>query len=349
MDMNWNGRRHLVEALLMLGMWVCSGIPAASAADLPTPETEAPAVVTNREVTLDDVLMFVVDRVSADAAAPSVKQRLSGAVSDTALSEYDRALLGMTNCFGSEALQEALRPVLAQENPFLPEALRPYERLLTDLTQAMDDLSAVLESVRDKASADRAAEMVENFRPYVLSLSSRAEKLSEPPSESYRRMTGHLLTELRPRVARLLMAWGQLKLRSDGYYDSSRLQSALPELSEVLENMDMPMDPATIGEVSRVASAMEPLLREWLNLARGVRDKASADAAAPRLQQLAQRLRALCSESLGQGYEHELCMANPQVELLMQACDRVSHHFAGLRPAFFGSPALGEALRHEED
>ncbi len=332
----------------MLGLWASVCLPAASAV-LPVSGQEVSAAAPSREVTLDDVLMFVVDRVSADAAAASVKQRLSGAVSDAALSEYDRALLGMTNCFGSEALREALRPVLPQESLALPEALRPYGELLSELTQAMDDLSSVLESVRDKASADRASEMVENFRPYVLSLSSKAERLSEPPSESYRRMLGYLLMEMRPRAARLLMAWGQMQLRSDDYYESSRLQSALPGLSEVLENMGMPTDPATIGEVSRVASEMEPLLREWLNLAREVRDRTSADAAAPRLQELAQQLRALCSESLGQGYEHELCMANPQVELLMEACDRVSHHFAGLRPAFFGSPALKEALQHEED
>jgi len=330
-------------------MWASACIPVALSSVLPVPVPEEPAVAPSREVTLDDVLMFVVDLASADAAAPLVKQRLSGEVSDSVLSEYDRALLCMTNCFGSEALREALRSVLPLENSALPEALRPYEELLSELTQAMDDLSAVLESVRDKASADRAAEMVENFRPYVLSLSSKAERLSEPPSESYRRMMGHLLMEMRPRAARLLTAWGQLKLRSDDYYGSSRLQSTLPELSEVLENMDMPTDPATIGEVSRVASAMEPLLREWLNLAREVRDRSSADAAAPRLQQLAQQLRALCGESLGQGYEHELCMSNPQVELLLQACDRVSHHFAGLRPAFFGSSALKEALQHEED
>lgn len=346
MNWNWNRKLLILEAPLVLGAGVWNN---AAAESLPRQgEAAVDSAAVARKEALDDILMFVVDKSSADAAAAQVRQRLEGGAA-LSLSASDRALMEMTSYFGSEALQKALSPLLPVESSPDPEELRPYETLVVEFAQALDDLASVLESVQDKATADRAAEMVENFRPYVLSLSEKEKKLPKPPEEIDRYMMGRSVVEIRPRVARLLQAWGRLHLRSEEYYDSSRLQKALPELGEVLENMNMPLDRDSIGEVTRVALGLEPLLREWLNLAHQVRDQATADAAAPRLQELAQQMRSLWGETLGRGYERELCSVNPQVELLMQACDRVSHHYAELRPPFFGSAALRDALRHEED
>ena len=122
----------------------------------------------------------------------------------------------------------------------------------------------------------------------------------------------------------------------------------MPQVNEVLENLGLAADPAVLPQLVEAAEKMEPLMVEWLQVAKGIRDEATANAAAPRLTALAQAIRAASIDKLGSGYEKQLANVSPRLQILMMATDRVSHWFEALSQPYYGSAALQKALEHEE-
>ncbi|MBQ1961354.1 MAG: hypothetical protein II349_07510 [Akkermansia sp.] len=337
---------------------LCAWIPAALAqAGDATPSASAtaveaaPGVLVTEKGVLDEVLMYVVDKKSADAAAPDVVRVLKDSTAmprEMLLSEYDRSILAATSCFGSTKLMAALSSVFVPDSQY-NESMAPYQSLQTELGQLLHDMANVLEKVNNKASADAAAEMAQNIPSYMSSLRDKVEALPHHnDDELLRAHVRRYQVTVRPGASRVLCAWGKLMARDEDLYGSTRLASALPMVNEVLENLGMAADPGVLPQLVQVAGQMEPLLVEWLHVSKSITDTASADATAPRLQKIAADIRAVCADKLGRGFEKDLSNVSPRLQVLMMATDRISHWYAELPTPFYGSDALRAALEHEE-
>lgn len=338
---------------------LCACIPAviaqmntAASSLQPGVGKSAPAhVVITEKGVLDEVLLFVVDKKSADEAAPVVASKLEEYASmprEVMLSEYDRTILASTSCYGSSKLMSALSSVFVPDSQY-QERLAPYLTLQTELGVLLSDMASVLEKVDSKDSADVAAEMAQNIPAYMNSIQAKAEALPyHDDDELLRVRVRRYHVTVRPGASRVLRAWGKLQKRDADLYGSSRLAAAMPLVNEVLENLGMAADPEVLPQLVAVAEQMEPLLLEWLNACKSIHDTASANAAAPRLLQLATDIRAVSVDKIGFGYEKDLSNISPRLQVLMMATDRLSHWFAELPTPFYGSAALQAALEHEE-
>ncbi len=306
--------------------------------------------VTEKGV-LDESLLFVVDKKTADAAAPVVEMVLrehADIPKEMMLSEYDRSLLAATSCFGSAQLLKSLRPVFVPDSQYQAQ-LAPYLALQAELGLVLDDMAKLLKHVHDKASADAAAEMAENIPAYMASLSEKVAALPNHDDDQLQRArVRRYQVTVRPGASRLLRAWGKLMAESADMYGSTRLLAALPQVNEVLENLGMAADPAVLPQLVQATEVMQPLLEEWLQVSQCIKDRSSADAAAPRLLELAEAVRATSISKLGNGYEKDLSNVSPRLQVLMMATDRISHWFEDLPTPFYGSEALKKALEHEE-
>lgn len=307
-------------------------------------------MVTERGM-LDEALLFVVDKKSADEAVPAVVRALKENAEvqrEMMLSEYDRSILATTSCFGSTRLLTALAPVFVPDSQY-KERLAPYQALQTELGLLLSDMADVLEKVDSKAEADAAAEMAQNIPTYMSSIREKVEALLHHDDDELLRVrVRRYHVTVRPGASRLLRAWGKLAARDENLYGSARLAAALPMVNEVLEDLGMAADPGVLPQLVQVAEQMEPLLVEWLKVSKTITDKASADAAAPRLLQLATDIHAVSIGKLGSGYEKDLSNVSPRLQVLMMATDRLSHWFAELPTPYYGSEALRAALEHEE-
>lgn len=311
----------------------------------------SPGTMVTEKGVLDELLLFVVDKKSADEAAPKVAcmlQENAEVPPEMMLSEYDRSILASTSCFGSAKLMAALASVFVPDSRF-DERLAPYQELQTELGVLLCDMSDVLEKVDSKADADAAAEMAQNIPAYMSSLREKVMALPHHDDDEILRVSVRRYhVTVRPGAARLLRSWGKLMARDENMYGSARLVAALPVINEVLENLGMAADPTALSQLVQVAEKMEPLLVEWLKVSKSITDKASADAAAPRLLQLATEIRAVSTDKLGSGYEKDLSNVSPRLQVLMMATDRLSHWFAELPTPFYGSDVLRTALEHED-
>lgn len=337
---------------------LCAWIPAAMAQEstpavplrAETVET-SPGVQVTEKGLLDEALLFVVDKKSADAAAPIVANLLKehdAMPREMMLSEYDRSILATTSCFGSSKLEAALSPVFVPDSRY-QELLAPYLALQTELGLLLSDMAEVLEKVDSKASADAAAEMAQNIPAYMGSLQEKVEALPHHDDDELLRVrVRRYHVTVRPAASRVLRAWGKLLEKDVDLYGSARLTQALPLVNEVLENLGMAADPEVLPQLVKTAEMMEPLLMEWLKVSKSITDTVSADAAAPRLQKLADGIRAVSVDKLGSGYEKDLSNVSPRLQVLMMATDRLSHWFAELPTPFYGSELLRAALEHEE-
>ena len=345
--------------LLSSGCAVLSALIPAVVAQSARPEEMQVAAVETAGVSitekgaLDKTLLFVVDKSSADEAAPQVVQRLKECAAvqmprELLLSEYDRSLMAATSCFGSSALESALSSLLVSDSQYYAQ-LAPYMELQMELGLLLEDMAKTLERVNNKRSADAAAEMAQNVPGYMGSLRDKLQMLpAQDAGVVQRALVRRYHATVRPGSGRLLRAWGKLLARDAELYGSARLEAAMPQVNEVLENLGLAADPAVLPQLVEAAEKMEPLMVEWLQVAKGIKDETTANAAAPRLTELAQAIRAASIDKLGSGYEKQLANVSPRLQILMMATDRVSHWFESLSQPYYGSSALQTALEHEE-
>lgn len=324
------------------------GFPAMAQEADPEP---AAAIAVTRSAELSRLLLFVADRDSADAAAPKVAALLKGVdPRSIRVADYDLGMMQAMRCFGSTSLQQALHPVIPMLQPEQYPQLEPYRQYYEAMWSYMDDLAATFGQIDSKQSADRAASMVEEFPPFLLSLLEKAVPPLQSDDATARAETymGRPIT--RVKAGRLLTAWGRLQQRSSTYYGSERLEKALGGLNEVMQNLNIQADPDGIGTLTRIAHDLVPLLREWIAVARTVRDRPTADAAAPKFLDLRRRMGELSQGlSLGEEYETDIFNICPEGELLVHICDHITHYFEKeTHPPFYGSAALQEALTHED-
>lgn len=301
---------------------------------------------------LSPILMYVADRAGADAAAPRIRRIIEReGVAQLKVEPYDLLLLRGTSCFGSPALQQVMRPFIPPPTEEELAAVEPFLTTFNEMWQAMDDLAALLEGVQDKAMADAAAEQLFSFAPFMSSCAEKFAALEFPGPESARReLRMRYLTGTRTHTSRLLQAWGRLALRNADYYNSEHLVEGLLAVRDVLENMDMQVDPAAIPAVMQVTAQVRPLMQQWVAVVALVQDRASADVAARQLMRIREQMRTITRNAgLSRSYEEDIFLFSPELEVLVHIMDRISHHLEEeVKPPCFGSSTLRSALEHED-
>ena len=318
----------------------------------PPASAQAPQEQQAEKISLSPILMFVADRNTAEAAAPRIRRLIKDI--DPALVQiapHDFIMLRSTACFGSESLRKVLAPFIPTPSDDELGALRPHLKLLENLWQAMDDMTGSLNTVTDKRSADAAADMLESFTTYVASLS---EKIAELPPPVETMISAELrlryITGTRMCTSRFLQSWGMLAAKSPEYYGSERLIESLLMVRDVLENMDMQVDPEAIPHVMAMSRELRPLMRQWIAVVSQVRDRDSANVAGIHLRRIRDKMRELAMQSgLSRTFEEDIFLFSPELEMLVHIMDRISHHLAEeVHPPFYGSQPLQDALEHED-
>lgn len=301
---------------------------------------------------LSPILMYVADRNSADAAAPRIQRMIEQVgIDKVTVDQYDLLLLRGTSCFGSPELQAVMKPFLPQLTDKEMADVTPFLQPLSEMWQAMDDLTATLNRVTDKATADSAAELLDSFAPFMASRAEKLAELTEPtPRAARRELRMRYLSGNRRHVSKFLQAWGALALRDAAYFESERLMEGLLAVRDVLENMNMQVDPDAIPGVMKATRELEPLMRQWVALIALVRDKDSADVVSLQLSRLHREMRAItCNAGISRSYEEDMFLFSPELEILVHIMDRVSHYLQDeVKPAFFGSRRLRSTLEHED-
>ncbi len=289
---------------------------------------------------LAGILVFVHNKASADAAAPRVAALLASPEGRDAVlrHEYLHYLYYRFDCFGSRALQDALVPMLNRlESPSAREFRRRLRPSLASAYARMEEMTDVLNSVVDDASAKRAAAIL---RTYTL---KNHHVLIEATTKA---QNGLLLTNtdyqlplgVRDRAEdRFYHAWMRLRLRCKDCL--SELQQALHfTLADV--RVHPPMSAAQQEKRGQILAAMH----EWLDVAAGIHDKASADAAADWLERrnaaLGVRLQDVRHEK-SEKRESFRCICLEQLTLILEAAH---DYLAFATPRYFGSEKLRRQL-----
>ncbi|MDO5463332.1 MAG: hypothetical protein Q4F40_00215 [Akkermansia sp.] len=315
--------------------------------------TAAPLPAQSQEqVSLSPILMYVADRNSADAAAPRIAALIQQkGVAGITVDSADIMLLHGTSCFGSVELQQVMEPFIPKPTSGVLMELKPHLSILTDMCQAMEDLSVTLEEVKDKTTADAASEMLESFVAYMTSCSDKIAELPLPEDEETRmELRMRYLMGIRRSTSRFLQSWAALESRDAGYYQSELLVESLLSVRDVLENMDMQVDPEAIGKVMSAADKFKPLMQQWIAVVSLVRDKDSATVAAIQLHRLQGMLRDMAAENgLSRSFEEDLFLASPELEVLVHIMDRITHYLQEeVQPPCYGSERLQQVLEHED-
>lgn len=319
---------------------------------LPAQFTATAAERQPDQVSLTPVLMYVADRQSADAAAPRVARILASTPADRiAIDEFDKNLLEATGCFGSVELSKVLAPMIAQVPAEEMPEIAQHMALLHEMWAMLDQVTLALDTVKSPEDAEVAANVLESFKPFMFTWSQAVAQVPEPDNDLARkRLRMEFLIETRPRIGKLLNAWAELALRDAEYYGSRRLVEELQNVCDVLDNMDMAADPDVMPALATTARKLIPLLNQWLGVISLVRDKDTADAAAPHIIRIhEQMVRVMREASLSRVHERELFHVSPKFEVQAHICDRIMHYLMEeVSPACFGSEKLKAALEHED-
>ena len=303
-------------------------------------------------VSLTPLLMYVADYAGEEAVAPRVAALIEQTPKEKlVIDEFDRVLLESTGCFGSVQLSNALAPFLelppAEDMPEIAQ----HMALLHEMWNMFDQVTQALELIKTKEDAEIAANILESFKPFMFTWSQAVSEVQEPDSDlAKRRLRMAYLVETRPRIGKLLNAWADLALRDAEYYGSSRLVEGLQDVCDVLENMDMAADPDVMPALATTTRQLIPLLNQWVGIISLVRDKDTADAAAPHIVRLHKQMALVMQQAaLSRVHEQDLFNVSPRFEVMAHVCDRIMHYLLDeVKPPCFGSEKLQQALQHED-
>lgn len=216
-----------------------------------------------------------------------------------------------------------------------------------------------LEGVRDKASADAAADQVRRSTAQLESLSEASQSMSLGMPEKERSAAYAAVgEELEKSTARLERAARDLAAK--GCYGSEKLGAALEELiggeDPAAEGGDPLAEmPAKLRPLATNFLEDEAQRREMTKALASVSDRAAADAVAPAIVEQANQLHARLLKSRSLFREASLTQEEvlpyllPLDESNAQATRELFAQIKRLeKQDFYGSAALGQALEHLE-
>ncbi len=243
---------------------------------------------------LYSLLVGVHDKASADAAAPRLRQTLRAAPADAEPELPPGIELYLHRCvryYGSPALAEALAPLLRGEAG-AKDAPAAFIAHISTLRAKLTSLTATLEQVTDAATEAQAVAAIEALPAWLLHWQAGCTKL-QPAVNAYGAegiaIQAELEWTLPALVDELFHACGRAQARVEG---------GCPDLVKAMQHAWLTIDeipffppladlnPALLAQAEEHTKA----LAEWFTLVGGIRDKASADAAADWLTQQSSRL-----------------------------------------------------------
>ncbi len=300
---------------------------------------------------LNAILAFVYDRATADAAAPRVKALLA-ANPDLPELPYETGihLIERYDCYGSDALKEALSPLYAEileESPELLQFKTSVLPLIDEQRAQVEELTRDMEAVSDEASAAKVAATIRSLREKTLERSGKTEaamsEIKLGMGDMYRVMA--LLNSRSTDAAdRLLYAYAQAQQGREGGYAELKaafIGTLLNAEEDMPDEILQSLEPAALLACKRQAEA----LREWLGMAARISDKASADAAADWMTAKNTEL----GVELGNFWREPSMGIQPGVPQLAGAMDAAIAYLESLDPACFGSGKLAALLHYEPD
>lgn len=318
--------------------WFGAQSPAVDAA-VPADQAAAKAARV-----LADRMAYVCDRATADAAAadiaPLVAQLTAQGGEETF---WTRMHMAYTDCYGSPELKAVFAPLLPPADTATNPDFEASLPVLMEVWRTLEDVATTLRGVQDKATADAAAETVSLFAEHLNECMEMGNSVPAPPGNRMDLVIFFYSGEY-IRSGALYKEWGELQNRSIDYYGSQLLAEAMENLSGAMENLDQPADPYAIGQMVLICPQMEEQMRQALAITAGIRDRATADAAAPQLQACVDRMQAAAAP-LGRGYEKDLGHVSPMFLFLTLSCDRLLQRLK--RVDYYGSDALRAFVEHK--
>ncbi len=296
---------------------------------------------------LNAILAFVHNRATADAAAPRIRALMGTPQLKDAEPHLEiwMELYFGHNCFGSSALLEALQAI--QPNDFktaepLRVALSPF---MDELDETLFALAEIVAGVRDEASEARAIAALKAFPAFFLDWQGRMmTSLAEKPMCE---TDGWILLAIQgirplPQADNLLHA-----------YVSVLHQQPRPALTAAMERAWKPLRKLThtpffaeltVSELS-LRAAQVRALHEFVDIAAGIHDKESADAAADWARQKRQELGFPLLE-LGMSMGRGRCVCHNSLTLGI-SLRAIIGYFVHAEPAYYGSEKLKALLTEE--
>ncbi len=298
---------------------------------------------------LNGILAFIHDRASADAAAPRVQALLASPEGKGARMPSETAIYLQETCnfHGSEALREALAPVMDEDDRTDSPELRQFKEtclpILDEMAAHINRLADILEAVQDEASAHEAVAALNASPDTVIELEKRLEATAQAipqgsMADVYRAMA-IMNQRLTPSTERLLHAFGHAQTRRESGFpglEAAFFHALHP--TGLPDEFRQELQPQYLNACEQQAAA----LREWLTLAATIRDKESADAAADGLMQksaeLGTPLHTIWHDYATRRKNHG-CMLQ-----LATVMENVVNYLRCASPAFFGSGKLQQLL-----
>ncbi len=327
--------------------------PAQEETAPPLPDSASERLRSEYHNPLHGILSCVYDKTSADAAAPRVKALMAspeGANLNPAPEIWLFLYFGH-NCFGSAELQDALRKLLP-ENFDSAEKLRSLAQpFMDELSAHLHSLAECVEQVNDADSEARAAEKLNALPTFMEDWCKRAD---EAVSKGLEGGTSHrddvyfhmaiVQVQPLPAIDSLRHAYGHACARNKSGFPA--LTAAVQRASEPLVQLtgnpfSAVNSPEALAEAERQASAF----REWLAVAAGVTDKASAEAAADWLETKNAELGFSLMRAAGAAME-EGCCCTLSLAITMEFADS---YLRWATPSFFGSKRLENLLDEAEE
>lgn len=93
-------------------------------------------------------------------------------------------IVALAGCGGSASEEDSGTSVDSDSSPKADTHLT----LLSEMTDLMEEVHAIVETVDDEASANAAAEKIEKLQPKGESITQRLEALEDPPEEEMERL-----------------------------------------------------------------------------------------------------------------------------------------------------------------
>ncbi len=281
---------------------------------------------------LNQLVVFIHDKPSADAAAPHIAALLASPEGKgLRLPDYTLITCYSNDFYGSALLKEALLPALPKE----AEALARLNEQLDEAIYHLDAVTTALEKVND---ADSEAFAITALKLHLTAAGKalvRASNTAATNNLGPSAFKAHGLPML--ALDRLFRAFGHARARMpEG--SPELVRTLVAELREHLEHTAF-YDPQEVTPESiRRHEAQAAALHEWFSIASTIHDKASADAAA---EWLAQKNNEL-GVRLNSCPHHKLMAESPLLSLLEEAEANIYLYLSHATPAYFGS----ESLKH---
>ncbi len=312
-----------------------------------TPEQAAIIAAAQAEVRaqqhnpLNAILAFIHDRDSAEAAAPKVKA-LAATPEGKDLRMTHEAILFLFyahNCFESDALREALVPLLPVQLGEVEKFRAVVGPILADISAEMDGIAVIISQVRDEASEAKAVARLRALPAFIRERGDRLEAAAGDMAVAKEEYMYYVMATLQGQCQfaadRLMHTYARVQWNSGSSYTqmAEAIDAAWQAVAPMLGGTP---PPDALAENMNRHEHIAFTVREWVKRARQVKDKAGADALADWMVERSKEL----GIPLGLAtfiHPDQSCVCTRVLGTVMRGAKAYLHYAS---PTYFGSEKL---------